>query len=65
MGWSIYLASPPVDPVVRLPADDAYRISGRDMTILKDALHYKMRNETLLAEIVSLRQLLDECGCDG
>lgn len=61
------MASPPIDPVVHLPADDAYLISGRDMVILRNALNYKAdaeryrrKAEELELEIVSLRQLLGE-----
>lgn len=46
----------PLDPVVHLPAEDAYLISGRDMTILREALRLRARNEMLEAEIISLRQ---------
>jgi hypothetical protein len=57
------MASPPVDPVVHLPADDAYLISGQDMVILREALRLKSRNKGLEEEVVSLRQLLE--ACDG
>ena len=56
--WTV--ASPPIDPVVHLPYKDAYTISGRDMTILRDALYHKARNELLEAEVISLRQQLEK-----
>lgn len=59
------MAAPPVDPVEHLPAKDAYLISGRDMSILRQALHLKSRNETLEAELISLRQIIERCGCEG
>jgi hypothetical protein len=55
------VVSPPIDPVVHRPADDSYLISGRDMSILRGAIHIASRNKSLEAELISLRQQIEEC----
>jgi hypothetical protein len=54
------MASPPIDPVIHIPHEDAYKISGRDMLILREALILKARNESLEKEFVSLKQQLEK-----
>jgi hypothetical protein len=58
------MASPPVDPFVRLPANDSVEISSRDFEILQRALRIKGENESLLAELASLRTERDEAVWD-
>ena len=59
------MASPPVDPFVRLPANDSVEISSRDFEILQRALRIKGENESLLAELASLRTERDEAVREG
>ena len=56
------MASLPVDPVIRLPYDDAYKISSRDMEILRQASAFKYRAEYY--ERV-LWKVVDILGCGG